>query len=85
MVERWGVYELTLTGPKTGNPFVDVELTAEFALNGRVFAPHGFYDGDGVYKIRFMPDAVGEWTYNGQTSFTGSDSHGYLLARRSFR
>ena len=47
MVERWGVYELTLTGPETGNPFVDVELTAEFAQNGRVFAPHGFYDGDG--------------------------------------
>ena len=50
MVERWDVYELTLAGPETGNPFVDVELTAEFALNGRVFAPHGFYDGDGVYK-----------------------------------
>ena len=63
MVERWGVYELTLTGPETGNPFVDVELTAEFAQNGRVFAPHGFYDGDGVYKIRFMPDEIGEWTY----------------------
>ena len=56
MIERWGMYELTLTGPETGNPFVDVELTAEFALNGRVFAPHGFYDGGGVYKIRFMPD-----------------------------
>ena len=63
MIERWGTYELTLDGPQTGNPFVDVELTAEFRLNDRVFKPHGFYDGDGIYKIRFMPDAVGEWTY----------------------
>ena len=63
MIERWGTYELTLNGPQSGNPFVDVELTAEFRLNDWVFKPHGFYDGDGIYKIRFMPDAVGEWTY----------------------
>ena len=67
MVERWGVFEVTLNGPSTGNPFTEVELTAEFKrsnTNGeQTFEPQGFYDGDGVYKIRFMPDAVGEWTY----------------------
>ena len=67
MVERWGVYEVTLNGPDTGNPFTEVELTAEFKHHdgkaGRTFEPHGFYDGNGVYKIRFMPDEVGEWTY----------------------
>ena len=67
MVERWSVYEVTLNGPSTGNPFTEVELTAEFKrrdTNGeQTFKPQGFYDGDGVYKIRFMPDAVGEWTY----------------------
>ncbi len=67
MVERWGVYEVTLSGPDTGNPFTEVELTAEFkhrdTNEGQTFEPQGFYDGDGVYKIRFMPDAVGEWTY----------------------
>ena len=63
MFERWGIYEVTLNGPDTGNPFTEVELTAEFAQNGRTFEPYGFYDGDGIYKIRFMPDEVGEWTY----------------------
>ena len=67
MVECWGVYEVTLNGPDTGNPFIEVELTAEFKrrdTNGeQTFEPQGFYDGDGVYKIRFMPDTVGEWTY----------------------
>ena len=63
MVERWGIYEVTLNGPDTGNPFTEVELTAEFKQSGRTFEPHGFYNGNGVYKIRFMPDEVGEWTY----------------------
>ena len=63
MIERWGTYEVTLNGPDTGNPFIEVELTAEFTHNGRTFEPDGFYDGNGIYKIRFMPDEAGEWTY----------------------
>ena len=63
MIERWGIYELTLNGPDAGNPFTEVELTAEFKQNNRTFEPNGFYDGNGIYKIRFMPDAIGEWTY----------------------
>ena len=62
-VERWGIFELTLKGPSSGNPFLDVRLSAEFSQGDRVFRPEGFYDGDGVYKVRFMPDALGKWTY----------------------
>jgi PKD repeat protein len=62
-VERWGIFELSLSGPSGGNPFTDVDLCAEFSQNGRIFQPEGFYDGDGVYRIRFMPDELGEWTY----------------------
>jgi len=62
-VERWGIFELKLSGPSAPNPFVEVKLGAEFIHKGRVFEPEGFYDGDGVYRIRFMPDALGEWTY----------------------
>jgi hypothetical protein len=62
-VERWGIFELTLAGPHEGNPFLDVELAARFSQGGRSFEPQGFYDGDGVYRVRFMPDTLGEWTY----------------------
>jgi PKD repeat protein len=62
-VERWEVFELSLSGPSGGNPFVDVQLSARFTQNGRVFEPEGFYDGVGVYRVRFMPDAAGAWTY----------------------
>jgi hypothetical protein len=62
-IERWGIFELSLNGPSGGNPFTDVDLCAEFEHNGRVFEPEAFYDGDGIYRIRFMPDTLGEWTY----------------------
>ena len=61
--EQWGLFELALDGPATGNPFVDVSLSAQFTYKNRVITTDGFYDGDGVYHVRFMPDTVGEWSY----------------------
>lgn len=63
-VERWGVYEITLNGPSAGNPFIEIQLGAQFHFRNRTVDAAGFYDGDGVYKIRFMPDVEGEWTYS---------------------
>jgi hypothetical protein len=62
-VEKWGLYEITLPGPSAGNPFTDVWLTAEFSSAGRKVKVTGFYDGEGVYKIRFMPETTGQWSY----------------------
>ena len=47
------------TGPSDGNPFLDVELTATFEPTARQQTVTGFYDGDGIYRMRFMPDKVG--------------------------
>ena len=62
-VEQWTIFELELNGPREGNPFIDVELSAEFTKGDQTYSPQGFYDGDGIYKIRFMPDEVGQWQY----------------------
>jgi hypothetical protein len=63
-VQQWDVFEISLTGPVDGNPFVDVTLTANFTLNNSsIKTIRGFYDSDGVYRIRFMPPLVGKWTY----------------------
>jgi hypothetical protein len=62
-VERWGTLGIELAGPSAGNPFVDVELSAVFRQGAREISVAGFYDGEGRYRIRFMPDAVGTWTY----------------------
>lgn len=60
---KWEVFELALRGPTVGNPFVDAVLVAAFTLEDRTVECRGFYDGDGVYRIRFMPDQEGTWTY----------------------
>lgn len=62
-VEQWGLYEISLKGPADGNPFVDVRLSAVFDSGGRRIEVPGFYDGDGVYRIRFMPETQGRWRY----------------------
>jgi hypothetical protein len=61
--EQWGLYEVALKGPTEGNPFVDVELSATFTQNDQKSRVSGFYDGDGMYRVRFMPPTQGEWTY----------------------
>jgi len=75
-VEQWGRYELALNGPTNGNPFVDVEFSARFWQGQSVREVRGFYDGDGIYRARFLPEQPGEWHYrtvssspelNGQT------------------
>lgn len=62
-VEQWDIFELALHGSAEGNPYLDVELTAQFAYKHRMVEVDGFYDGNGIYHIRFMPDARGTWRY----------------------
>src|SRR2546423_14913948 len=54
-VERWGTFEVCLSGPSSGNPFIDVRLTAAFTLDGETHNAAGVYDGSGAYRIRCMP------------------------------
>jgi hypothetical protein len=72
-VERWGMYEISLQGPSGGNPFTNVQLSARFAYQHRSVDVTGFYDGDGQYRIRFMPDEVGSWTYLTKSNRTELD------------
>lgn len=62
-VEKWKVFELRLTGTKEGNPFKEVKLSGIFVHNSDSVKVKGFYDGDGIYKIRFMPGKEGKWSY----------------------
>jgi len=62
-VEQWGVFETQVSGPSTGNPFGDVSFGARFTLGHRTVEVAGFYDGGGIYKVRFSPDTVGQWGF----------------------
>lgn len=69
-VERWGLFELALPGPREGNPFTEVSFGARFCRQHRTVEVDGFYDGDGLYRVRFMPDTLGPWRYETISSCT---------------
>ena len=72
-VERWGIFETTLNGPSKGNPFLDISIRAEFKYKNKKVEVEGFYDGDGIYKIRFMPDSEGEWSFTTASNINSLD------------
>ena len=59
----WDFVEIEFKGPSARNPFAEVKFGATFKLGAREVKVPGFYDGNGVYKVRFMPDRTGDWTY----------------------
>ena len=82
-VPRFGGFELIITNDNNySNPFdyQEIELTATFTSpDNRELTAYGFYDGDGkggqegnVWRLRFMPDKVGDWSYS--YSWIGSSS-----------
>ena len=97
-VEQWGVYEIALNGPTNGNPFLDVNFSARFTQGTNSIEANGFYDGDGIYRVRFMPETTGRWTYktasntrklNGKTGeFTvtkpASENHGPVRVANTY-
>ncbi|HYT58682.1 MAG TPA: DUF5060 domain-containing protein [Haliangiales bacterium] len=62
-VEQWDVFELTLRGPTNGNPFLDIRFAARFGQDYDSVEAPGFYDGEGIYRVRFMPPQQGIWKY----------------------
>ena len=74
-IEQWSLFEASFTGPHDANPFSDVEFGAAFKQGGRSVRVTGFYDGDGVYRVRFMPEAVGEWSYRTDSNCRQLDGH----------
>ena len=69
----WATFELRLEGPADGNPFRDVTLTATFAQGERTVHVHGFYDGGGTYRVRFLPETTGTWSYRTASSADALD------------
>lgn len=67
-VQQWAVCELSFKAASEGNPYIDNWLEATFTLGSKSIKVPGFYDGEGIYKIRFSPDMQGYWTYKTQSN-----------------
>ncbi|MDF2801933.1 MAG: hypothetical protein K0S61_1836 [Anaerocolumna sp.] len=69
-IERYGVLELKFKGFQEGNPFVDYYIKGTFSGKSEKITSNGFYDGNGIYIIRFMPSFEGEYNYHIEGSFS---------------
>ena len=63
VIEKWGMFEVAVNGSTDRNPFTDHTLKGVFKGKNETITADGFYDGDGIYKVRFMPSFEGEYTY----------------------
>jgi hypothetical protein len=69
-IDAYDFVEITATvaAPDVGNPFTGATLTGSFerADGGKRWQVEGFSDSDdgGVYRIRFMPSAPGDYGYS---------------------
>lgn len=79
-VEKWGMFEVSAQGRTEGNPFTDYTIKGVFRGKNETVETSGFYDGDGVYKVRFMPSFEGEYTYEVSGSFSEKAVTGSFLA-----
>jgi hypothetical protein len=81
VTEQWGTYEIVLDGPADGNPYLDLRLSATFSFANRKITVPGFHDGGRVYRVRFMPDERGTWTFETHSNAPALDGqHGHFLA-----
>ena len=77
-VERWGLLELSLPGRTGGNPFTDYEIRGRFTGEKEDVTVSGFYDGNGIWKIRFMPSFSGVYRYTVSGTFAEAESSGFF-------
>ncbi|MCX6237970.1 MAG: DUF5605 domain-containing protein [Bacteroidia bacterium] len=62
-IEKWSRFELVLNHPNPEESFSKVKISARFYNTDTCFVVPGFYDGNNQYKIRFMPNETGPWSY----------------------
>ena len=69
-VERWGIFEWS--AEVAGDDHDETALSATFQLGERSVTVAGFDDGPGSYRVRFMPDAPGDWCFQIRSSLAGA-------------
>jgi Protein of unknown function (DUF4038)/Domain of unknown function (DUF5060)/Putative collagen-binding domain of a collagenase len=74
-VPRWGHFEATFTSAaRYANPVQENELRVTFrSPSNETRIVRGFWDGGAIWRVRFSPDEIGEWTFVTAAS-TASDS-----------
>ncbi len=69
-IQRWDCLELSFEGKVFDNPYLEGTIHGTFTSTQESKTVEGFYDGEGIYKLRFMPSFVGEYTYEVEGNFS---------------
>jgi len=77
-VVRWEIFELEYSGKLEGNPFLDYHIYAEFEGEHETKKVEGFYDGAGIYRVRFMPSFEGRYKYHVYGTFSKESYEGEI-------
>lgn len=95
-MQQYEMVELTFEGSEPVGNQAQVDVAAEFCCeaDGKSAAVKGFYAGEGKYKVRFLPETAGQYTWkvsgvvSGVGSFmaepcteSGSTDHGHGIVR----
>lgn len=75
-VEKWDFIEVTCEGKSDKNPFVDYQINGIFYSKNEKKSVDGFYDGDGIYKVRFMPSFEEEYNFKIEGNFSDEKYQG---------
>ena len=87
-MKQYETFELSFAGAAPTGSEALAGVEAVFSHDGKERRVKGFYDGDGVYKVRFLPEACGvyTWEVTGAVSGRGreecipGDAHGLVKA-----
>ena len=60
-MKQYEMFELVFPGETLRDDWAQIDLTAEFTCGKTAKTVKGFYDGEGRYIVRFLPETAGEW------------------------
>ncbi|MDD3218702.1 MAG: DUF5060 domain-containing protein [Lachnospiraceae bacterium] len=60
---QFKMFELSFKGNPPSGSEAEVDVTAVFKCEKEEKTVKGFYDGDGTYKVRFLPQQTGHYTW----------------------
>ncbi|MDO5336639.1 MAG: DUF4038 domain-containing protein [Eubacteriales bacterium] len=75
-MKQYEMFELKLNGSRPEGSEALADVSAQFSCEGESWDVKGFYDGNGAYKVRFLPQKTGNYTWKitGAVSAEGSET-----------
>ena len=82
-MKQYETFELIFQGPVLTESWSRADLTAEFSCGSITKTVKGFYDGDGRYVVRFLPEIPGPWRWKVSGAVSASGGENCLPAEKA--